>query len=369
MYTRNQDRVGPSTRAALAAIALSIGIVGGALAASPEALYPADLDFSCIDPDSDARAINNLGEITGSVGQFEFSHGGAEIGAVWDATGRLARELLPLPIPLHDDQSRGHDINKHGVVAGVTGEFVGVNEHFPATWNAEGKGTALELLPQCQRGEATAINDRGTIIGFCHTTSGNSDKFPMIWDSSGAPRALQMPSGFEPYAAPQDINNRGEAVGSRRSTKDHKGVAIKWAADGTPSILPPPSGFDSASANGISRFGVVVGTASDGITKRATKWKPNGIIKILPPLPDDDESMAVSINRYGVVLGYSYKGSTKTVVTWDRKGIPTAHRQLRGFDHLDRLGNINDKGAFVGRQSRYDDDEIDKITKAGAIWY
>ena len=111
----------------------------------------------------------------------------------------------------------------------------------------------------------------------------------------------------------------------------------------------------------------------DSLTRRAIKWRKNGTKKLLPPLPDDDYSIALSINRHGVVLGYSYRESgtkfIKTIVTWNRKGVPTAHRQLRGFERLDNLGDINEKGEFVGTQFRFDDPQIDKSTRMGTIWY
>ena len=347
---------GPSL---LAALVLATGIASSAKADFPELLLPPEgLE------ESTASAINVHGEVTGSVGDFDRGKLETQIAAVWDEKGRVIRIMPPLPLPGHH-HSEGRDINKKGVVAGISGEFFGVFDPIPVLWDQEGKATPLQPLPGDTHGIAAALNDLGQVVG---ESSDRGARLPVIWDGTAVPRALPLPKEAEGFGYAFDINNRGEILGESRPG------SIKWDIDGAPKVLQPLPGFDRANAHAIGRYGLVVGTSvrNGGEESLATKWTRRGTIKSLPPLPGDHSSLAVAVNRFATVLGVSIGGTGRdrvtTIVTWDRKGRPTPHPKLRTFDAGFPI-DIRDNGEFIGRHSRADDIEIDKYTFMGTLWH
>ncbi len=227
------------------------------------------------------NALNDAGQVVGS----RFTVAGVSVAFLWSAdTGMTALAGLP-----SDDSHMAHDINNLGQVVGSSttlGAFVwspgsgvvslqGPNIHGvapsarsindlgvvvgdngrPVVWDA--LGGARELAGN---GRAMAINNLGQIAVSAILTVSDSGWFrydAYRWDSSGAASLLSVPADRE--AVLQDMNNRGDLVGTLYQNPGGERRGMLWRADLTPVHLAGLS-----QAHGINDAQQVVGRLAGG---------------------------------------------------------------------------------------------------------
>ncbi|QDV87213.1 hypothetical protein [Planctomycetes bacterium TBK1r] len=177
-----------------------------------------------------------------------------------------------------------------------------------------GGGSSFQLVELQPAGgtvsSAYAISDSGIVVGTV-------DDMPGIWDSSETVPAFIPLVGA--YGEALSINEYDEIVGWGPNGPRYWSNAIA-----NPVELPLPTGFDSGTANGISRDGIVVGEiwgpASSGNEIWAAAWRVTEGLVFGPILLDaggahDVASMGAGINR---AVGRSADAEFGHVATvWD----------------------------------------------------
>ena len=268
------------------------------------------------------------------------------IAATWASTAQAGdggRTPIPLPPIEGDLSSEARAVNNRGQVAGSS--FDGI---LTATiWDWRGKPTPLAPLEGDGHSEAFAINDWGEAVG----DSTGAITSAVRWDRQGVASRLAPPEGdLDSFA--RGINARGEVAGysSRQNDADaDTGVllqAVRWDAWGNPTVLPPLEGDSEATALAINAFGKVVGYSfSSGGRDTAVVWNRSGRPRALLPLPGDGGSEAQAINLWGQVVGDSEDGS-ETATRWPR-AQPKALAALARDPDAQAFA-INRKGAIAG---------------------
>jgi probable HAF family extracellular repeat protein len=107
--------------------------------------------------DSKAVAINDRGVVVGS-------SGGAPVR--WTGTTPTA-----LPLLVGDFQGFAVDVNRTGVVAGISGDPFSSSRG--VVWDAAGAATELGPVPGGQTTSVNDINDRGEVVGNMRTANGD----------------------------------------------------------------------------------------------------------------------------------------------------------------------------------------------------
>jgi probable HAF family extracellular repeat protein len=148
--------------------------------------------------------VNECGAVAG---QAQGTDGGYHA-VQWTEDGRIT-ELSPV-------DGRAAAINDRGVVVGTSG---GV----PVRWT-DGTPTTLPLLAGDFQGFAVDVNRAGVVAGL----SGDpfSDSRGVVWDAAGAATELGPVPGGRTTSV-NDINDRGEVVGNMR-TANGDIHAVRW---------------------------------------------------------------------------------------------------------------------------------------------
>ena len=219
------------------------------------------------------------------------------------------------------------DINEHGVVAGSAPDGEGGSQ--AAVWR-RGK---VHRLPDhgAVASAAVAINDRGELVGY-------ADGAPVVWRHH---RMITLHRTGYHLDYPQDINNRGAAVGSGF---DDEGTYLSytWRRGRLKVLAQPPEAIVSAIA--INDRGDILGT--DYVDTYL--WR-DGVATSLGVLPDMEFSTPYSLNNKGTVVGSMDVGPTYALpVVW-RAGEPA----MLPYPPLDRTeaawaSDVNDRGTIVG---------------------
>lgn len=167
--------------------------------------------------DTEPFAINDNGDIAGSVAVEDASFQFLGVQAVKWAAGTRELQVLPVPAGLSCSsrcQSYGRGINSSGTV-------VGYSENQPVLWPVGGNPVVLPVGTH-RGGRAYAINDAGTVVGIADdsnfewviTTAArwNADrKLELLY----TPEPTQIVNGLPRYDNSEAlaINNAGVAVG------------------------------------------------------------------------------------------------------------------------------------------------------------
>jgi len=195
-----------------------------------------------------------------------------------------------------DIYARG--INNEGDVVGWFKDANGVRKGFIYS-----NGEFTELLPDgWEYVQAVGINNKGEVIGN-GTTSSGADKF-FVYSNGNFTELL--PDGPQ-YAYAWDINDKGEVVGNGGIS--HGGASFIYSNDEFTELLP--DGWHGANAQDINENGAVVGHGEDANGHSKVFIYSNGKYTILPP--------PCGFNSIDRVIGMSDKGN---FVVWAFKYYP-----------------------------------------------
>jgi probable HAF family extracellular repeat protein len=210
-------------------------------------------------PMSEALAVNNLGEVSGSYRE-QLGTTLLDQAFTWDTriSGGTARGVTPLPADL-GGSGRGNAINAQGYIAGNAIRNTGPDMHQPWLWspaiaNSARAIAAVGVLPgaTAKSGDARGINDLPNVVGLY-------DGRGFLWTPHvpGATTGTTLQLPIEPY----DINNRGQVVGVSGGRAKLFDVAANAVTD--LSALPEvaAAGWRALSlARAINDKGQIVGT-------------------------------------------------------------------------------------------------------------
>lgn len=242
---------------------------------------------------SEAKAINDLGEIAGNIGQSE---GIVQQAARW----RGGRWIGLSSLPGHTF-TNAEDINIHGVVVGTSRSTV--LDTRAVVWRGR-QAINLGTLPGGTYSDASAINDHGDVAGTALTAEGNP--VLVLWSGGTIQNLGPLPDGASGFVT--GMNNNRQIVGFSNKTSR----AFIWH-DGVFDDLPPLSGSASL-AYAINDKGWVVGYSETADHEaHATLWRkrvPTDLGTVGGAL-----SIAQSINERGQVVGWGY-GENFEIRAW-----------------------------------------------------
>ncbi len=297
------------------ALAAAVTVLAAVPASADEPGGPIDLGTLPGGLTSYGELVSNAGAVFGTAYDKE-SH---ELGARWDATGRIT-ELPPQPgyVTVHpaaitgDGVAIGDSTDAGGwrgraTLWGASGTPVdlppapgfpgysyssvaAVNAHGIAvgySYGAPGPDTAVKwdtthgTVTALGFGRGSAINDAGAVIG---TDRGE----PEYWDPAG--NLVTLEGG----GTPADLDDAGTVVGSSGSH------AAKWDAAGHLTVLDTT--WKVSSAKKIGADGTIYGEVDAGDGKgRPARWDPAGQLTVFP-VPDGAWSRFVTANDTGNAL-------------------------------------------------------------------
>lgn len=304
-------------------------------------------------PGSEARAINDLGQIVGIAGPNVA--GSVREAWRWDAG---AVTMLP---SLGGTRAWANDINNAGEIVGgytapANGGVWGQGTSTNAVIWRNGQATALTQLGAYGWAQANGINDAGVVVGDHHA---RMDPFTYLrphaaqWSASGT-QSMLNDAGAEASQATA-IDGRGNMVGTVNSWpgSSHSmfGLSTIWTPQ--PLALSPQIAY-SAIANDINDRGQIVGYAgSTGWPNNgaAHLWE-NGVTTVLGnPLA---ESQALALNEHGQIVGFTGPSAFAARATiWqgaDALDLNTLidPAALEGGWYLSSAEDINESGWIVG---------------------
>ena len=305
--------------------------------AFPTALRSADLNREPIA----TLSAHDLGAF-GGVGArlFSINSEGQGAGLVVLASGDIHAVFRDADGTVIDLGTRGgtistaRGINEDGVVVGGTRDASDV-EH-PFAWTRERGFVDLGSLGGAG-GRAEKVNSLGHVVGSSFTAQGKRHAF--YWRREHG----MVDLGVRGVA--NGINDDDEVVGTLRSSN---GVphAFRW----TPSaglIDLGTLGFDSATANGISNEGVIVGdvvTGGHGLAYRLTR---DGTLTVLALPVGFANAKPTSVNSRGEMVGFGYDDNFNVLEAelWTRDGRVT---RLPWSGPISLATWINERGAVAG---------------------
>lgn len=264
-------------------------IVGAALAPDPDFenalssrpfLWSASTGMTQIRPLDDvdglgiALAINDLGEVAGSLGDTGFR---------WSASsgGRELPSLPGAPFPNREP----HAINNLGELVGRAMSESGFV--VPVMWTADSQIVELPAVGPTGGGWARDINDRSQIVGEAEDEVGRTA--PVLWQNGSIEIIPFLDEPGRDWGSAEDINNLGTIVGWDASGSTNGIPAKGWVRypDGRKialdDLINDPEGiWDIQVPLGINDLGQIVGIAvrldDDGVPIP-------GVAFLLDPVP------------------------------------------------------------------------------------
>lgn len=229
-------------------------------------------------------------------------------------------------------------INDLGQVTGSASDASGATRH--VIWT---DGTMI-TAPNWTSGSPEAINDSRQVVG--HSNLGRSASNGILWDANGQVVVLPpLPGGLDDRVRAHDINASGFIVGRSRdaSLKQH---AVLWQGAALSRDLGFMGSGDTAEAWGINDLGEVVGMANSisGGQPRGFLWR-NGTFAGLDSLTGPSRaSTAIDINNSGLIAGTSSGG---IAVVW-RNGVIETLPGLAGGTTYNFVTDLNNNGDVIG---------------------
>jgi len=249
-----------------------------------------------------AYAINNNGDLAGSVGDFNgYSHA---------FTWRNGQPI-ELALPAGALGAYGYAINSGGAVAGNAGGNTALFQNHGVFWPDPANPIDLLTDPNLWLTNAVGINDSAQVLAWdwnpALSTNGTA-----VWQNGSAVDIGQLPNGYQMGAG--GINNAGQVVATGYRYGD-VGSGVVWQNG----ILTPIPGLapDSVfAASRINNYGVVAGSAphyprAGTYYYHAAVWTPdvpNGVTgttrEVGTPVGFDWGQLS-AINDSGVAVGWA----------------------------------------------------------------
>lgn len=245
--------------------------------------------------------------------------------------------LTPPWVEPGTETSSARAINNVGWVTGITG-----TSRYPSerafSWR-DGNMLLLEGLP----GESFAygINDFGWIVGTVGDEIANPYQAFLWYHGSMVRLGEPHPPGEGIYSTAYDVNNWGMVVGA------DAGRPVLWWL-GLEMVLDAlPGGLASGSARAVNDLGQVVGAVDSANGVRAVLWEHGEVID-LGDLPGGlSGSIAYDINLLGQVVGSSYVATGMHAFLWQRGKMLDLGDLSGGLD-FSRANAINNRTQVVG---------------------
>ena len=200
-----------------------------------------------------------------------------------------------------------------------------------------------------------AINDSGVIVG----ESDNNVPQAFRWDPVGGMTGLVRLAGDNFFGVAHGINNAGVIVGI--SSNGIASRPTQWSATGVPEDLGSIDGVATSfgRAWSINEAGAVVGFSADGIftAPKATFWPTGagGPVVNLGSLQPDSRSEAYAVNAGNTIVGYANNGMTgsgtpiRRAVRWEIVGGVPQIEDLGSLGYtFAEAFDIDDAGTIVG---------------------
>jgi probable HAF family extracellular repeat protein len=289
---------------------------------------------------TDARALNDLGQVTGS--SFLEPMGNGYHAYRWSPWSGMVNLSPPGLLA-----SEGMAINNLGVVAGNARHSLDTEER-AFRW-IPGLGMR-DLGALNGYSNVTAMNDSGVVVGLSDATppQGWSYTVPTRWTLAPVPQPLL--SHQFPWSRATDINAAGHIVGHGLFAPNPSNArsSFFWTPRKGAIDLQVPG---DAWAVQMNDKDMVVGETATGTGNVvAFVWTPKDGPRLLGT-PGVDRSTARDVNKHGQVVG----GFNSRAFVWTRAGgVVDLNTRLKdapdGFE-LDEAYAISDNGSIVARNA------------------
>ncbi len=287
---------------------------------------PADLKGA------DARAVNDLGQVVGTL----YTSPGGSHAFIWSA----ATGMIDLGGLRAGGYATASTISQNGQVAGSGGGPDGRTHAF--RWTRERGMVDIGGLPGDGNSYAYGINSSSQIVGVSYGPEGPK---PFLWTPD---RGMESPGSAAavPFGYAFAINEAGQIAGAL-PTFDYEypyAGAILWSAAGTKSDIspcPPRDRFCGAAAFAINGNGMVAGT--DG--RNAFVWTNAAGVRTIANPSEGSYLYPSGINDSGTVVGNIFGGGTSGGFIWSeargyREIRPPAGRSVVYVTGINNLGQI-----------------------------
>jgi probable HAF family extracellular repeat protein len=263
---------------------------------------------------SQAAAINNAGQIVGSIQVMDGNGTQDAPGALWDAADPSTYTAIEGDIA--GTALTPAAISNNGVVVGLKGNFLTGEAFHGFAWTAEtgvvDYGTTDTSDPSINA-SWTGVNDAGQLIGVW-----NFQFSPMHASvgTVGTPEMLPMGAASDAVeSAANAINENGVRVGYMDVAGDGNRVPVVFDADGNATAIEGATlGLPRGQALGINDAGVIVGRADDFATLSFKAFVAiDGVAYDVLDVADSDGGFgyllsAQAVNANGVIVGLARVG-------------------------------------------------------------
>jgi probable HAF family extracellular repeat protein len=318
--------VGAGASPALATTTAATGAAQGLSQAAAATVTVSDLGTLPGGSYASARAINNLGQVTG---------------AASDASGAMQQVIWTdgtiITAPAWTSWTTPEAINDSRQVVGTVNLGRGFAEGI--LWDASGQAFVLPPVPGglVEWIRAHDINASGVIVG----RSSDASQVPhcVLWQGTTLIRDLGF-IGSGNFCEAYGINDLGDIVGNANTVSGGQSRGFLWRNGSFTQLV----GVASAAVD-INNSGLIAGT-NGGI---AVVWR-NGMIETLPALAGGTTyNFVTDLNNNGDVVGY---GQSPSGVHWDtpilwRGGTAIDLGRFPGGTFARAYG-MNDNGQIVG---------------------
>ena len=283
-------------------------------------------------------AINEYGQTTGESGQGLISVGYHAF------FGEVSGAITNIETVDGYDLSEGQAINNMGQIAGTLTYFPGTSGVSTLFRYTPDEGMTVIGTLGGEYGWVEAMNDAGSFVGEWEATDGFLHGF--IYTDEDGLQELGTLGGA--YSRASDINNAGQVVGYAY-TADWRPRAVLWE-NGVMHDLGTLGG-DSSEAFAINEAGVVVGSSkdADGVTRAFRYTSENGMEAL--PMPDGATSCtATLVTEGGMVAGvYSWNSQQHGFCFSDEEGMVDFGLNLGGTAWTGPVDASDAAGVLVWR--------------------
>jgi probable HAF family extracellular repeat protein len=280
---------------------------------------------------SQATAINNLGQVTGTAKDAA----GTEWVFLWERGAMRNLNVADFPTSTR--------LNNFGQI--TVNKYVPPGDYAHAFLWDRGTLTDLGNLGGKRYVSANGLNDAGQVVGSSETAIAYR-KHAFLWEK-GVIKDLGILTGL-PESSASGINRTGQVVGYTAGSGSSR--AIRWQGE-TVTDLEGLPGYQYHSATDINDAGQVVGISHNGGTPRGFLWD-QGVVRDLGTIPggSGDFCQPYAINNRGLVVGTASRVSWNHAFLW-KKGVMTDLNDLIPQNSgwfLECALDINDSGRIVG---------------------